>query len=107
MPIDYNALAIPKGKTRKQVKAKRDREDAKALEAFRQAVWDRESEKFGQDDGFALCQRCGTLVSPAPGLLFGEVDHIRPRSLAPELRYESTNGRLLCRICHRKVTEHR
>ena len=39
MSIDYNALAIPKGKTVKQLKARKDREDEKQLREFRDAVW--------------------------------------------------------------------
>lgn len=30
----------------------------------------------------------------------GEVDHIRPRSLAKTRRYDPANGQLLCLVCH-------
>lgn len=33
-----------------------------------------------------------------------EIDHITPYSKAPELRLELTNGRTLCKSCH-KVTD--
>lgn len=31
-----------------------------------------------------------------------EVDHILPYAYYPELRYELSNGRVLCRVCHHK-----
>ena len=42
MPIDWNALAIPKGKTRKQQKAKRQRENRDHVAEVRSYVFERE-----------------------------------------------------------------
>ena len=32
-----------------------------------------------------------------------EADHVQPRSVAPELRLEVDNGRVLCHSCHVKT----
>jgi HNH endonuclease len=43
------------------------------------------------------CQMCGT----KEGII--DADHIKPFSTHPELRFDVTNGRALCRPCHRKT----
>jgi len=43
------------------------------------------------------CQDCGKVG----GLL--DADHIKPFSLYPELRFDLSNGRTLCRECHKKT----
>ena len=43
------------------------------------------------------CQGCGE----RGGTL--EVDHIKPFAYFPELRFEMSNGRTLCRECHKKT----
>jgi len=98
MAIGYG-FAVPKGKTRKQLKAQKDREDAKQFKVFRDAVWDRERRRLGLDDSFALCQGCGELVSPSLGSLFGQVHHVVSRR-HKATRIDPDNGRLLCRKCH-------
>ncbi len=112
MAIGYG-VPVPKGKTRKQVKAKRDREDAKALKHFRNLVWSREAEKngsFAPGNYYACCQQCGRLVTRHPlCILTGEVHHrIGRRNKAT--RYDPANGVLLCNVlvndCHRKAQEH-
>lgn len=109
MSIDYNQLAIPKGKTRKQLKARKDREDAKQLKAFQDEVWRRERHLTFPDSEpettGARCQNCGRFVyrSFEP---FGEVHHrISRRHKAT--RYDPANGVLLCHNCHVEVTEKR
>jgi len=47
---------------------------------------------FERDD--YTCQWCGTRGG------YIEADHIKPFALFPELRFELTNGRTLCRPCH-------
>jgi hypothetical protein len=110
MAIDYNALAIPKGRTKKQVKARKDREDAKQLKAFRDAVWHREELKqayVGSTYQWALCQYCYEVVRRGHGVfLTGEVHHrISRRHKAT--RYDPDNGVLLCNHlvnnCHEKA----
>lgn len=46
-------------------------------------------------DGFK-CRWCGS----TRGL---EADHIKPQSTHPELKYKVSNGRTLCRKCHRRT----
>lgn len=43
------------------------------------------------------CQDCGQ----RGGVL--NADHIKPQSLYPELRFKVSNGRTLCRPCHKKT----
>lgn len=44
------------------------------------------------------CQECGTTG------IFLNADHIKPQSLFPELRLETSNGRTLCVPCHRNTS---
>lgn len=107
MAIGYG-VPVPKGKTRKQQKAKRDREDANQLKAFRDAVWRREEDAMiGYEahvpnivQAMARCQNCGAIVRRGPGIILtGEVHHrIGRRHKAT--RYDPDNGILLCRGCH-------
>ena len=43
------------------------------------------------------CQLCGTKENPI------ETDHIKPWAYFPEIRYSVSNGRALCRSCHRQT----
>lgn len=105
MAIDYSQLAIPKGKTRKQVKARKDREDARKLKAFRDAVWQREHDKMADPFApsyFAKCQDCRAWVDRRRGASIpGHVHHVMSRR-EKALRTVPSNGRLLCRRCHNK-----
>ena len=109
MSIDYSMLAQPKGKTRKAIKAKHDREDAAKLKAFRDAVWARERQKTWPEGEPGLtgakCQHCGAFVYRSV-VLTGEVHHrISRRHKAT--RYDPDNGVLLCNHlvnnCHAKA----
>lgn len=46
------------------------------------------------------CQICGDKRSSGKKFC---IDHIKPFSLFPELRFEINNGRVLCVDCHRKT----
>lgn len=50
---------------------------------------------FKRDD--YTCQICGVRGS------YLEADHIKPFAYFPELRFELSNGRTLCRDCHNKT----
>jgi hypothetical protein len=114
MPSAYGGVPVPKGKTRRQIKRRKDREDAKRLRHFRNLVWLRECERTGNFAGnpiqYAQCQHChalvmrGSLLEDAP--LTGEVHHrISRRHKA--MRYDPDNGVLLCNHlvnnCHEKA----
>ncbi len=109
MSIDYQALPLPKPEPRKRVKARKQREDAKRLQAFRDAVWAREQHGVYPDQ-WGACQRCGGFVIRTSSLDWnrGEVHHIIPRSRCTKAdRYNPANGTLVCRPCHRLLQEHR
>jgi HNH endonuclease len=103
MAIWYG-VPVPKGKTRKQLKARKDREDAKLLKRFRDDVWAREA-TCDPIFGWANCEHCGAHVSREP-VMTGEVHHrISRRHKAT--RYDPDNGVLLCNHlvngCHERA----
>lgn len=52
-------------------------------------------EQVFQRDGYK-CVFCGTTENL-------EADHIKPKSLYPDLKYDVSNGRALCNPCHRQT----
>lgn len=56
------------------------------------ARWDRLRLIVLEEAGYQ-CEKCGRV-----GRL--EVDHVRPRRVAPELAWERSNLQALCRPCH-------
>lgn len=60
---------------------------------FTNAVWERDQVGGWKGHESAYCVRCKVLVMRGEG---GQVDHIKPRSTHPELRYEPSNGRIVC-----------
>jgi hypothetical protein len=107
MAIGYG-VAVPKGKTRKQITARKQRNDAKGLKAFRDAVWARESARLSREDEsreWARCQHCARFVMQADGHRHGEVHH-RIGRRAKATRYDPANGVLLCHDCHGKAQRH-
>lgn len=50
------------------------------------------------DDGFYICYICGDRLTPKETTL----DHIKPRSLFPELRFELSNLAPCCYRCNRE-----
>ena len=100
--IDYNALPLPKGKTRRQVKARRDRADAKVEKAVRAACVERDH----------YCRvnlyRLEGLLRPEAGMGQHEFAHMhhkrrsKTRGLPPEERHSRTWCLMLCRSHHRR-----
>lgn len=84
-------VAVPKPKS-----VSRQAKDGRLARAFRQAVWARDGFKNGLGTYSGYCARCKEPVCQGEG---GTVDHIKPRSTHPELKYEPTNGRLACMPC--------
>jgi len=94
MAIGYG-VPVPKGKTRKQVRAKAKREDAKQLKAFRDACWDLVTLRGCLVAVCAEC-RCDVYRDREP---FGYVHHIISRR-HKATRTDPRNGEILCRKCH-------
>lgn len=63
-------------------------------EAWRKAIFER-------DD--YTCTECGARNGKGHGDIRLEADHIQPWAYFPELRFELSNGRTLCRPCHDKT----
>jgi 5-methylcytosine-specific restriction endonuclease McrA len=61
---------------------------SKEAEVWRKSVFERDN---------YTCQGCDVRGN------YLEADHIKPWAYFPELRYELTNGRTLCRPCHDKT----
>lgn len=104
---------FPKPEARTRTKARKARQDAKQLRAFRQVVWARERAKLSLDSAGAYCQYCGLMVvEPSSGIggcVFGEVHH-RIGRRAKASRYDPDNGVLLCGVfgnnCHGRAQRH-
>jgi len=96
MAIDYSRSELPKGRTRKQLKSRRDRLEAKIKAAVRAACVERDGE---------------CLVATRAGV-FGECGgvpewaHLFPhrrsqtRGLAPEIRHSTLTTAMLCTTHH-------
>ena len=80
--------AVPKPKS-----VSRQAKDGRLARAFREAVWKRDGFKNGLGTYSGYCARCGKLVCQGDG---GQIDHIKPRSTHPELKYDPANARIVC-----------
>lgn len=65
--------------------------------AIRESIEYEEWRKYCMERDNFTCVECGIIG----GRL--EVDHIKPFSLYPDLRLELSNGRTLCKPCHKKI----
>lgn len=63
-----------------------------------------ENKKFVESQlnhqGYAICSCCGSWQG-------SDADHIKGKGSNPHLRYVTANKRVLCRDCHRNVTDNR
>ncbi len=99
MAIDYTGFAF--GKDRPAVLERQDRRKEEARE-------DVELRAAARERDHHRCRCCGHLVTayavdPAKR---AEVNHIRPRSLAKNLKRQLSNLLTVCAICHAKITAH-
>ena len=100
--LQSSRRATPKGKTRKQVKGKKDRAEATVEKAVRAACVSR--------DGFCRVNlyELEGLMKPATDLEPGELAHMhhkrrsKTRGLPPEERHSRTWCLMLCRSHHRR-----
>jgi 5-methylcytosine-specific restriction endonuclease McrA len=70
---------------------------------FREAVWKRDGFKNGLGTYSGYCVRCTRLVCQSDN---GEIDHRKPKSTHPELKYEPSNGRITCHDCNQWFKNH-
>lgn len=88
--------------TRRQQKARQQRQDAKARKACVEAVWTRARMKDGwlPDSEYAQCEQCGDIVWRDGVLYFsGHVHEKRARSLGGN-PHDPDQCELLCYSCH-------
>lgn len=69
--------------------------DRKA-KSFRDAAWKLHGFKNADNEEVGHCARCRRFLIRGVN---GTVDHIKPRSTHPELKYDVTNARLACGTC--------
>lgn len=72
------------------------RERDRIMETFEYKLW--RKSVFERDN--YTCQHCGVRGN------YLEADHIKPFAYFPELRFELSNGRTLCKPCHLKLPTH-
>ena len=77
--------------------ARRKTELERKRRIFSDAVWRRDQVGGWKGHESAYCARCGELVMRGEG---GQIDHIKPRSTHPELKYEPSNARIVCGPCN-------
>jgi hypothetical protein len=101
------ARAFPKGPTRKAVKAKKDRAEAKVKKTVRQIVADRDINcRAGawRVADFHISTSWDRTAGPCHGLLewahFGAQRRAYTRGQAPELRHTSGGSLILCKFHH-------
>lgn len=67
---------------------------SKEMQNWRKRVFERD--KY-------TCTKCGAKSGIGNGHVYLNADHIKPFAKFPELRFELSNGRTLCRSCHQKT----
>lgn len=104
------AIGFPKGKTRKQLKARKDRDEARIKKLVRAACVVRDGycrlhglRPITFDDALGDCihiyelMRC---VGPSEWAHFGKKKRARTRGMKPEERHDTAHSLMLCRSAH-------
>lgn len=113
MAIDYSHLAQPKGVSRKTLKGRKDRVEAKVTKAVRAACVYRDGycrvsaqpRGFGRAlDVWGLSEDCS---GPAEWAHMHERRRSKTRHMAAEIRHDARYSLLLCRFHHREYDAHR
>ena len=94
----HESPTFPKPTSRLAQRTARLREDQRAEQAFKRAVWDRDEGKC------RVCSvRCLRVLTLHPRR--GEVHHLEGRHRLT--RYEPRCAILVCAVCHERLTHHR
>lgn len=100
MSIDYSKSAISKGKTRKQLKAKKDRAEAKQIKIVRAKCVIRDGFcrfHFGNDDTGGMLSHC---IGPSAWCHLEDYKRARTRGMVPERRHTTAGSAMLCTTIH-------
>lgn len=93
--LDYSRRKTPRGAAHWAWKGGVTPEHHKIRTSYRMQKWRK-----------AVLERDGRKCVLCPRRTLLQVDHIKPFALYPELRFEVSNGRTLCRPCHIKQPTH-
>ena len=115
MSLDYSVLALPKGKTRKQLKARRDRADARVEQSVRAecverdghcriSSWEDHPDDWHADD---LQQPDDFSEGPSEHAHMHSRRRSQTRNQAPEIRHDTKHSLMLCRFHHAEYDAHR
>lgn len=104
--MDTSQLAHPKGRTRKQIKAKADRAEALVEKLTRAACVLRDGHcrmTAGGDDVFIGAVKLMSMPCEGPSewAHFGKKRRARTRGMQPEERHTTAGSLMLCQVMHR------
>jgi len=100
--IDYSRSELPKGRTRRQLKSRRDRLEAKVQRAVRAACVERDG--YCRMDRHDAAGHCDGITEWAH---LGKWKRCFTRGLSPEHRHHTEGSLMLCQKHHRMYDRHR